>query len=130
MGDLSQLVAAITGPCTKSAEAAASTRRAMVSQGVRRSLRLTLAQSCASGAPRRAAADVAAVTPGTTTSSAEPLNCALAALGNDRVMFAADYPFEQSAEAGEFLDKTPLAETVRGEIAFKNAVREFKLPAP
>jgi 2,3-dihydroxybenzoate decarboxylase len=63
-------------------------------------------------------------------SSAEPLNCALAALGNDRVMFAADYPFEQSAEAGEFLDKTPLAETVRGEIAFKNAVREFKLPAP
>ena len=28
-------------------------------------------------------------------SSAEPLNCALAALGNDRVMFAADYPFEQ-----------------------------------
>lgn len=63
-------------------------------------------------------------------SSAEPLNCALAALGNDRVMFAADYPFEQSAEAGEFLDKTPLAESVRGEIAFKNAVREFKLPAP
>jgi 2,3-dihydroxybenzoate decarboxylase len=46
-------------------------------------------------------------------SSAEPLHCALAALGNDRVMFAADYPFEQSAEAGEFLDKTPLAETVR-----------------
>ena len=38
-------------------------------------------------------------------SSAEPLNCALAALGNDRVMFAADYPFEQAAEAGEFLDK-------------------------
>ena len=63
-------------------------------------------------------------------SSAEPLNCALAALGNDRVMFAADYPFEQSAEAGEFLDETPLAETVREEIAFKNAMREFKLPAP
>jgi hypothetical protein len=37
---------------------------------------------------------------------------------------------KQSAEAGEFLDKTPLAETVRGEIAFKNAVREFKLPVP
>lgn len=63
-------------------------------------------------------------------SSAEPLNCALAALGNDRVMFAADYPFEQAAEAGEFLDKMPLAETVREDIAFKNAVREFKLPAP
>jgi len=63
-------------------------------------------------------------------SSAEPLNCALAALGNDRVMFAADYPFEQSAEAGEFLDKTPLTEPVREAIAFKNAVREFKLPVP
>jgi 2,3-dihydroxybenzoate decarboxylase len=61
---------------------------------------------------------------------AEPLNCALAALGNDRVMFAADYPFEQAAEAGEFLDKTPLADPVREGIAFKNAVREFKLPTP
>jgi 2,3-dihydroxybenzoate decarboxylase len=61
-------------------------------------------------------------------SSAEPLNCALAALGNDRVMFAADYPFEQAAEAGEFLDTTPLADPVREGIAFKNAVREFKLP--
>ena len=29
--------------------------------------------------------------------SAEPLNCALAALGQDRVMFAADYPFEVGA---------------------------------
>ena len=63
-------------------------------------------------------------------SSAEPLNCARAALGNDRVMFAADYPFEQAAEAGEFLDKTPLADPVREGIAFKNAVREFKLPTP
>jgi 2,3-dihydroxybenzoate decarboxylase len=63
-------------------------------------------------------------------SSAEPLNCALAALGHDRIMFAADYPFEQSAEAGEFLDATPLAEAVREDIAFKNAVREFNLPAP
>jgi 2,3-dihydroxybenzoate decarboxylase len=63
-------------------------------------------------------------------SSAEPLNCALAALGSDRVMFAADYPFEQAAEAGAFLDKTPLAEPVREGIAFKNAAHEFKLPAP
>src|ERR1700722_13241548 len=60
----------------------------------------------------------------------EPLTCALAALGNDRVMFAADYPFEKAAEAGEFLDQTPLADPVREGIAFKNAVREFKLPTP
>jgi 2,3-dihydroxybenzoate decarboxylase len=63
-------------------------------------------------------------------SSAEPLNCALAALGNDRVMFAADYPFEQAEEAGAFLNETPLAEPVRDGIAFRNAVREFKLPTP
>jgi 2,3-dihydroxybenzoate decarboxylase len=63
-------------------------------------------------------------------SSAEPLNCALAALGNDRVMFAADYPFEQAAEAGEFLDKTPLSQPVRDAIAFRNAVREFKVATP
>jgi 2,3-dihydroxybenzoate decarboxylase len=60
--------------------------------------------------------------------SAEPLNCALAALGNNRVMFAADYPFEQAGEAGAFLDMMPLAEPVRESIAFENAVREFKLP--
>jgi 2,3-dihydroxybenzoate decarboxylase len=62
--------------------------------------------------------------------AAEPLDCTIAALGKDRVMFAADYPFEQAAEAGEFLDTTPLAEPVRQDIAFKNAVRELKLPTP
>jgi 2,3-dihydroxybenzoate decarboxylase len=62
--------------------------------------------------------------------AAEPLDCTLAALGKDRVMFAADYPFEQAAEAGEFLDKTPLAEPVREDIAFRNAVRDLKLPTP
>jgi 2,3-dihydroxybenzoate decarboxylase len=59
--------------------------------------------------------------------AAEPLDCTIAALGKDRVMFAADYPFEQAAEAGEFLDQTPLADGVRDDIAFKNAVRDLKL---
>jgi 2,3-dihydroxybenzoate decarboxylase len=62
--------------------------------------------------------------------AAEPLDCTIAALGQDRVMFAADYPFEQPAEAGEFLDRTPLPEPVREDIAFKNAVRDLKLPTP
>jgi 2,3-dihydroxybenzoate decarboxylase len=60
--------------------------------------------------------------------SAEPLNCALAALGSERVMFAADYPFEQPAEAGEFLDAVALPGPTREAVAFKNAAREFKLP--
>ncbi|HEY1982953.1 MAG TPA: amidohydrolase family protein [Xanthobacteraceae bacterium] len=62
--------------------------------------------------------------------SAEPLNCSLAALGAARVMFAADYPFERAAEAGEFLDTTPLADGVREDIAFRNAARELRLPTP
>jgi 2,3-dihydroxybenzoate decarboxylase len=62
--------------------------------------------------------------------AAEPLSCTIAALGRGRVMFAADYPFERAAEAGEFLDQTPLPEPVREDIAFKNAVRELRLPAP
>ena len=62
--------------------------------------------------------------------SAEPLNCALAALGNDRVMFAADYPFEQMSEAGAFLDAVTLPESTREAVAFKNAARAFRLPTP
>jgi 2,3-dihydroxybenzoate decarboxylase len=62
--------------------------------------------------------------------SAEPLDCTIAALGRDRVMFAADYPFESAPEAGEFIDRTPLSEPVRADIAFGNAVRLLGLPKP
>jgi 2,3-dihydroxybenzoate decarboxylase len=55
--------------------------------------------------------------------SAEPLNCTIAALGRDRVMFAADHPFESAQEAGEFMDHVPLAEPLRADIANKNAIR-------
>ena len=61
--------------------------------------------------------------------SAEPLNCTLAALGGDRVMFAADHPFESAQEAGEFMDHVPLADAVRAEVAFNNAARYLGLPA-
>ena len=62
--------------------------------------------------------------------SPEPLNCALAALGTDRVMFAADYPFELAQEAGQFLDEVPLAQGVREDVAFRNAVSRLGLPTP
>jgi 2,3-dihydroxybenzoate decarboxylase len=55
--------------------------------------------------------------------SAEPLNCAIAALGSDRIMFGADYPFERAEEAGHWLDTEELDETVRADIAYKNAER-------
>jgi len=55
--------------------------------------------------------------------SAEPLVCALSALGADRVMFAADYPFEQADEAGHFMDTVALPDAVRADVAFNNAAR-------
>jgi 2,3-dihydroxybenzoate decarboxylase len=61
--------------------------------------------------------------------STEPLDCTIAALGKDHVMFAADYPFESAQEAGEFMDHTPLAEQLRADIAFGNAARYLGLPS-
>lgn len=59
--------------------------------------------------------------------SAEPLACALSALGGDRVMFSADYPFESSETAGRFMDTVPLDEPIRSDIAFNTAARLLKL---
>ncbi len=59
--------------------------------------------------------------------SAEPLACTLSALGPDRVMFGADYPFESTEEAGHFLDTAALPDKVREDICFNNAVKYLKL---
>jgi 2,3-dihydroxybenzoate decarboxylase len=53
----------------------------------------------------------------------EPLLCAVDALGRDRVMFAADYPFEDAAEAGHFMDDVSIPEDLRADVAFNNAAR-------
>ncbi len=55
--------------------------------------------------------------------SADPLNCTLSALGVDRVMFAADYPFESTEEAAHFIDGVGLPEAVRADICVNNAAR-------
>jgi 2,3-dihydroxybenzoate decarboxylase len=60
-------------------------------------------------------------------SSAEPLACAIAALGHDQVMFSSDYPFESSEEAGHFMDQVALSDDVRADIAFNNAKRILNL---
>lgn len=59
--------------------------------------------------------------------SAEPLLCAIAALGHDRVMFSADYPFESADEAAHFMDTVALADNVRADIAFGNAAKLLRL---
>ena len=53
--------------------------------------------------------------------AAEPLLCALAALGEDRVMFSVDYPFESSEVAARFIDTAPVSEAVRAKICRGNA---------
>jgi 2,3-dihydroxybenzoate decarboxylase len=53
--------------------------------------------------------------------AAEPLYCAIGALGRERVMFAADYPFESAEEAGHFMDRVPLEEALRADVAYNNA---------
>jgi 2,3-dihydroxybenzoate decarboxylase len=55
--------------------------------------------------------------------AADPLSCTLNALGRDRVMFAADYPFESVQEAAHFIDSVPLDEDLRCDICFNNAVK-------
>jgi 2,3-dihydroxybenzoate decarboxylase len=55
--------------------------------------------------------------------SAEPLTCAISALGADRVMFAADYPFESAEEAGRFADTVALSDQVRADMCYNNAAR-------
>ncbi len=59
--------------------------------------------------------------------SAEPLNCAIQALGSDRVMFSADYPFESAEEAGHFMDSVALDDKLRQDIAYGNATRLLRL---
>jgi 2,3-dihydroxybenzoate decarboxylase len=59
--------------------------------------------------------------------SAEPLDCTLAALGNDRVMFSGDYPFENLEEAAHFIDTVPLTERLRNDICYGNAAKYLRL---
>jgi 2,3-dihydroxybenzoate decarboxylase len=60
--------------------------------------------------------------------SIEPLTCAISALGRDRVMFAADYPFESSEEAAQFIDNAALDPALRDDICFNNAAQLLQLP--
>jgi 2,3-dihydroxybenzoate decarboxylase len=59
--------------------------------------------------------------------SQEPFDCALRALGADRVMFAADYPFESSQAAASFIDEAAIDETVREAVCTGNAKRILRL---
>ena len=59
--------------------------------------------------------------------SAEPLLCAIAALGSDRIMFSVDYPYEFSHQAVEFIDNVKISEEDREKICHCNVERLLKL---
>lgn len=59
--------------------------------------------------------------------SDEPLRCALDALGDDRVLFSVDYPFENAKLAGDWIDKVAISEDRRAKICRENARDLLKL---
>lgn len=59
--------------------------------------------------------------------SAPALKLSLEVLGAERIMFAADYPYESVAEGVQFLDTVDITEVQRQKIYAGNAERIFKL---
>ncbi len=56
-----------------------------------------------------------------------PLLDAIAALGDDSVMFSVDYPYEDTQTAANFIDTAPVSEAVRTKICHGNAERILRL---
>jgi 5-carboxyvanillate decarboxylase len=55
------------------------------------------------------------------------LRLSLDVLGVERILFAADFPYEDDAEAVRFMDGAKITEDERQRIYETNAVRIFKL---
>jgi len=55
------------------------------------------------------------------------LVCALSALGEDRVMFSVDYPFEECEVAAEFIESAPISEEARAKVCHGTARRLLRL---
>jgi len=58
------------------------------------------------------------------------LRLSLDVLGVDRILFAADFPYEDDAEAVRFMDGASVTEEERKKIYETNACRVFKLTSP
>ena len=53
--------------------------------------------------------------------------CALSAVGIDRMLFSVDYPFEDTRDAASWFDALQMAESDKLKIARTNAIKLFKL---
>lgn len=58
-----------------------------------------------------------------------PLIAALSALGEDRVLFSIDYPYEDSLTAARFIETAAISETARDKVCRGNAQALLRLPA-
>jgi 5-carboxyvanillate decarboxylase len=58
---------------------------------------------------------------------APALKLSLSVLGVERILFAADYPYESVEEAVSFMDEVDVTEDERSQIYWKNAKRIFQL---
>ena len=56
-----------------------------------------------------------------------PLAEAIAALGEDSVLFSVDYPYEDTQTAATFIETAPISEVVRGKVCHGNAERLMRL---
>lgn len=56
-----------------------------------------------------------------------PLRCALDMMGGDRVLFSVDYPFENSKEAGDWIEAAAISEAERSRVCRENARALMKL---
>ena len=59
--------------------------------------------------------------------STSALNQAIEEIGVERVLWSADYPFEDISDAAEWIDAAPLSEEDRLKIGRTNAQKLFKL---
>ena len=55
------------------------------------------------------------------------LQCAVAEMGVDRMLFSVDYPFEDTVDAATWFDNTELSDEDRLRIGRTNAIKLFKL---
>ena len=55
------------------------------------------------------------------------LEFVISVLGSDKIFFAADYPYESSREAVEFIKTVPINQQDKEAICYKNAQRLFGL---
>ncbi len=59
--------------------------------------------------------------------STQALHCTILTMGADRILFSNDYPYEDYAEGGEFIDTVAISESDRRKIAYENAMALYKL---